>query len=167
MKLSIRYIIFIMVLLFSCSKAEKSNNIESKYLEADIEKWANYADNVGTDNDFSHKLVLVTYPTFCGDCLRELNEWNRRLKVKEFENLDIDMIVVDRFKVSTTNFIDSNEFLFDAKTDTSAQILKLDLIPFIPMKIYFVNDEIIKMDRIGNKPSFDELIKLIKMHQDL
>ncbi len=136
--------------------------IEPNYLTVDLNSWEEYlSQELSYQNPINHTLILISRPTFCGDCLKELKKWNEYLDNRN-NNLEIILIVVDRYRTNAEDFIQKNDFDFDFLVDTQAVILDKELIPSIPSKVYFRNDEVQIIDRIGDKTSFEKILILSK-----
>jgi hypothetical protein len=140
-------------LVISCSIED-----EKYYNETNINDWQEFADELQINTDFNNTLFLISYPTYCGDCLSELNEWNKSVNTIEAE---IYLVVVDRYRENSINFTKNNNFYFKSYHDSIGVGLKNGLIPYIPHKVYFKNKRLLVRDRIGDKKSYDLIFSKI------
>lgn len=140
-KYQIIFAISVFFLSTNCNKTEEKENYQ-QYLEITEQQWTAALKNLGFEHDdLSNTVLLVTGSTHCSDCLEELSFWND-LFTKENNSFNLYLVVIERYESRYINFLERNNLDIRSFQDQSASIPQSQLIPFIPVKMYF--------DRVGN-----------------
>lgn len=131
-------IVFILLILalvgISCSSNQTETfEYSSNKTEAD---WINYFSEIGHHiTDLSHHTILVMHPSNCASCIHELEWWNN--KYQEGFISKISIVLIERHEATQNNFVDVHKLQLPILNDREVEVLKKELVPATPVKIYF------------------------------
>ena len=135
-----------------CSPKKGDSSI---YYQSDIEQWKSYFSTINADINLQHSVVLFTNPVYCGECHQELTYWNSSLN--SIPDSTIHVVVIDRYAANADNFILREDFEFTYHYDTAANVLKDSLLATLPRRVYFRNNSIESVNRLGDLTSYKKL----------
>jgi hypothetical protein len=92
---------------------------------------------------------------YCGECHQELTYWNSSLN--SIPDSTIHVVVIDRYAANADNFILREGFEFTYHYDTAANVLKDSLLATLPRRVYFRNNSIESVNRLGDLTSYKNL----------
>lgn len=112
MKYSITKFFLFLSLFFvaQCNNKKSKISTEEAYLKRDIiQEWQTYFSEIqhsdSTDSiALKNSLILVAYPTFCGDCLNEIKFWDNFFSSRKDLDGQLYLIVVEKFDVRCSIF---------------------------------------------------------------
>jgi len=147
------FVLLLLVGLISCSESsEESENS----ISLNTDSWEAYLEYLQVKKGLDNHLLLFVYPTYCGDCLLEMNDWNRYLR--EIKS-DVSLVVVERYASNVTTFAERNNYNFQLYADTLAKVLNDSLIPSLPYRVYFNSREIELAGIIGDGYNVQDFFK--------
>jgi thioredoxin-related protein len=142
-------ILFCVVLSGSACSNNQPEAFEysSDKTEAD---WISYFSEIGYNvTDLSNHTILVMHPSNCASCINELEWWNN--KYQEGFKSKISIVLIERHEATQNNFIDLHKLQLPILNDREGEVLKKELVPATPVKIYFnSNSEQVTMMPINN-----------------
>jgi len=130
----------------------------SNYLGTE-ELWLKTLNTIGVEKDeLANSVLLITGSTHCPDCLKELDFWTDYYKNSKNE-IDLSLIVIERYEERFRNFLSRNNFNIPSYRDSTASITENDLIPSVPVKIFFdSNSQIRRIHSIGSDPALKDFL---------
>jgi len=154
-----RYLVLVLFILWQCGTPKKPNE---EFLNRSPKIWTTYLHEIGVkDPDLSNHVFLISYATACLPCLKEVVWWNKNSTKKD--NLGISIIIIEKYNSTFKRFLASNDIGIPAYRDSVGLILKYQLIPYPPVKLFFDEKNNIKviarMGTNGNIAAFVEKIK--------
>ena len=135
--------------------AVRQKNDSSVYYQSDVEQWKSYFSTINADINLEHSVVLFTNPMYCGECHRELAYWNSSLN--SVPDSTIHLVLIDRYASNADNYILREGFELIYHYDLTANVLKDSLLENLPRRVYFRNNTIESVHRLGDLTSYKKL----------
>lgn len=150
-------------LIIGCSNKKTENY--SKYLNK-ADEWSLYAEEINIEQDaFKNSVFLILQSTECVPCLNELAWWNEQ--ASEFKNINTRLIIIEKYSSTFDIFLDQNQINLKAYRDSIGIVLKKNLIPTTPLKVFFDEDSKIKaIEKIGSNGNLSRFLQVIKQFQN-
>jgi hypothetical protein len=120
-------------------------------------------DNLNSKiENLENHILLVVKTNECGACLEELKWWNSNGQHR-FKNRKITLVVIDRHKKSYDAFVKYQNINLSAVHDSTANIIKNNIIPRTPIKIFFNSkEEISVIDYMGKEGNISQFINKVR-----
>ena len=148
------FILLLLCLVISCTNQKDKVGL---YYETDVQQWKEYFATIGADIELESSLVLLANPAYCGECHSELSQWNSLLA--DLPDSTIYLILIDRYTSNIDSYMKREGFEFPYYYDTSSIVLRDSLVGALPRKVFFKNNSINSVTKIGDAKSFHELKK--------
>ena len=142
-------------LLIGISGCTPKKDSSSVYYQSDVEQWRDYFSTINADINLEHSVVLFTIPVYCGECHRELAYWNSSRAT--LPDSTIHLVVIDRYTSNIDNYVAREGFEFTYHYDLTAKVLKDSLLATLPRRVYFRNNTIESVHRLGDLTSYKNL----------
>src|SRR5690625_3544254 len=155
------------ILLLSCNRSDRNSDLV-KFLKITEDKWITELQELGFDKgkNLKNTILLVTSSTHCPDCLGELSVWNE-INQREHKDFKIILVVIERYTSRYKNFLARNGLSISSLQDRSALAIEEELIPFVPVKIYFdPSGTARRMHIIGSDDAFANFLKEVQSNND-
>lgn len=133
--------VLILLLIFSsligCRQVEKDvNEFNSDKTEVD---WSSYFSEIGYEiSELRNHIILVMHPSTCSSCVDELNWWNSQ-NSEDFGS-HVSLILIERHETTLKSFKDNHNLQLPLFRDVNTDILRMELVPTTPVKVYFDMD---------------------------
>jgi hypothetical protein len=152
------------IIITACHKKHTEAFAEG-YYQTETKSWKNYLKFVGVKNTNLNNLVLlIARTTDCPPCLKELSWWNK--KGSQLTHSRIVAIVIAKYSSTFKAFVNRYITNLTVFQDSSADILKKELIPAIPIKLYF-NDQskLVAINKIGAGGELYMFVKKVRENE--
>lgn len=154
----IKFVVLIFLsVLISC---RASNKFDPKFYKKS-DDWDAYLAEIGTENTTkSNTVFLIMRTTECVPCSKEIEWWN-----KNSTNLKnrTRLILLEPYKQRFTAYLARNNITLKALQDSASKVLKNDLIPTTPVKVYFNRfSKITAIDYMGGHGNLNAFLKKIR-----
>lgn len=145
MKLRLINLFGIVFLLVSC---EDKRVFDDKYYVKDLSEWKEYVGQLGLESvKLKNQVFLIVNSTVCPPCENELKFWD---DVQHEIDSSVNLIVIERYSSIYHSFLSRLKVDFKSVQDSTTFINDQDLIPHVPVKIYFnKNSEIAMIYPLG------------------
>lgn len=129
----------------SCGEEEV---LFQRYYDVPGQEWSDYLNSIGIQEETEGAVLLVMHGSQCASCLKELSWWNDQYISGSEEN--IFLIVIEQYEVTYNQILKQQGIKIPAYRDSTASVLRRELIPTTPVKLLFDNNHEIKsMNYIG------------------
>lgn len=154
MKLNSTLIFVFLIITTGCEK-----NRYASYYDISAEKWNQYVKEVssGEISSLDNTVLLVMTTNECSPSIDELKEWDKFKKAGN--TINIGMIILEKYSTTVNVLLEQENINLPVYQDSNYKIIKNDLLPKTPMKVYFgENGNIKKLGNIGEYSAPDTFL---------
>jgi len=154
MKLRLINLFGIVFLLVSC---EDKRVFDDKYYVKDLSEWKEYVGQLGLESvKLKNQVFLIVNSTVCPPCENELKFWD---DVQHEIDSSVNLIVIERYSSIYHSFLSRLNVDFKSVQDSTTFVNDHDLIPHVPVKIFFNNNsEVIMIYPVGMGGKLEQFI---------
>lgn len=80
-------------------------------------------------------MLLVLKSSECSPALAELSWWNSF--IKDQKDIEVKLIIIERYATTAKVLLEQENIFIPSYRDSAGIIMKKELLPSMPMKIYF------------------------------
>ncbi|NGP90085.1 hypothetical protein [Fodinibius halophilus] len=143
--------------IYSCNTDKET--IDNKFYDTKSQTWKNYLTSIGMDANLNGAVFLFVQSSSCAPCLKELRWWD-----DNFNKGNVYLIVIEQFASTYNSFLRINDLSLAAHQDSTALAFEKELIPFVPVKLYFNNKaQVVSIERIGSEGNLSSFLKKVDM----
>ncbi|HET8865238.1 MAG TPA: hypothetical protein VFM80_06030 [Gracilimonas sp.] len=145
LKLNRPFILVWMICFSGCGK-----DTYAPYYEKTANEWEQYISEISDKEEvsLSNTVLLVLTSSECTPSIAELKNWDTFNK--ESDSVNVQMVILEKYITTIQVFLDYENIDLHVYRDSAYTLIKKDLLPTTPMKVYFGKEgRVKKLSPIG------------------